>query len=137
ITNTLTIQESPDSYLVTARNNASAGIPFIITVTALNGQHTIDTGYSGPVHFTSSDPRALLPANTTLSAGFGYFLAMLSSSGSRTITATDTGPHPITRATKQIAVTAPAVSRLAFTSVPANDTTGSAFNVTVTALDVF
>src|SRR5205807_5822599 len=67
IVNTLTIQESPDSFVISAPSSASAGVPFLFTVMALNGQHALDAGYSGTIHFSSTDPRAGLPADATLS----------------------------------------------------------------------
>ena len=35
--------------------------------TVLNPNGTVDTGYTGTIHFTSSDPQAVLPANVTFS----------------------------------------------------------------------
>ncbi len=54
------------------------------------------TGYTGTVHFTSSDPVAVLPANTTLTNGAGTFSATLNTGGSQTITATDAYNSSIT-----------------------------------------
>ena len=39
------------------------------TVTAQDASNSTATGYSGTVHFTSSDSAAVLPANTTLTNG--------------------------------------------------------------------
>jgi hypothetical protein len=45
---------------VTAPSSATAGSPFTVTVTAtINGKP--DTIINSPVHFTSSDPAALVP----------------------------------------------------------------------------
>jgi len=60
---------------ITAPPSATAGSPFTVTVTALiNGQP--DTIINSPVHFTSSDPAALLPPDylfTTTDAGSHTF----------------------------------------------------------------
>src|SRR5207237_4333299 len=40
----------------------TAGTSGTITVTALNADGSVNTGYSGTVHFSSSDPQAVLPA---------------------------------------------------------------------------
>jgi len=46
----------------TAPANVTAGAPFTVTVTVLY-QGKIDTVINTPLHFTSSDPAAILPAN--------------------------------------------------------------------------
>ena len=40
-----------------------------VTVTALDAYGNMATGYTGTVHFTSSDGQAVLPANYTFIAG--------------------------------------------------------------------
>lgn len=67
-----------------------AGLAFTITVTALNAAGTLAANYSGKVHFTSSDPRALLPSDSALAQGTGTFQVTLASAGFQTITAVDT-----------------------------------------------
>src|SRR5260370_2689642 len=53
---------------VTAPAAATAGTAFSITVTALDQFNNVAPGYTGTVHFTSSDGAAVLPANYTLLA---------------------------------------------------------------------
>src|SRR5215471_18198864 len=78
-------------FSVSAPAGATAGSGFTITVTALDASNATDTTYSGTVHFTSSDPQATLPANSTLSSGTGtFFNVFLKTAGSQTITARDT-----------------------------------------------
>ena len=48
------------------------------------------TSYSGTVHFTSSDPQAVLPADAALNNGTGQFSATLNTIGSQSLTVTDT-----------------------------------------------
>jgi hypothetical protein len=74
----------------TQPTSATTGVAFPITVTALDAFGNIATGYTGHVHFTSSDARASLPADAALTAGVGSFSVTLNSGGSETITATDT-----------------------------------------------
>ncbi len=54
------------------------------------------TGYTGTVHFTSSDAAAILPANGTLTNGVGTFSVTLKTVGTQSITATDTVTTAIT-----------------------------------------
>ena len=70
---------------------ATLGVAGTFTVTAYDVYGNVATGYSGTVHFTSSDPKAILPANATLTNGSGRFSATLNSLGTNlSITATDT-----------------------------------------------
>jgi len=77
---------------LTAPSRARAGSPFTVTVTALiNGQP--DTIINSPVHFTSSDPGALLPPDylfTTADAGSHTFTNgfILMTTGNQTISGT-------------------------------------------------
>jgi hypothetical protein len=75
-----------------------ARVPGSLMVTALNPDGTPDTGYTGTVHFTSSDPQAVLPADATLSNGTGRFSATPKTVGYQPITATDTKTATITGA---------------------------------------
>jgi hypothetical protein len=123
-------------FTVSAPATATAGTVFNFTVTALDGSNNTATGYTGTVHFTSSDGAATLPANSTLTNGVGTFSATLKTSGARTITATDTVTVSITGTSGTITVSAAAATHLSV-SAPASATTGTAFNFTVTALDQF
>src|SRR5690348_370217 len=75
---------------VSAPPTATAGSSFLFTVTALDQFNNIATGYSGTVHFTSSDGTANLPANNVLPSGQGTFSVTLNTPGIQTITVTDT-----------------------------------------------
>jgi autotransporter-associated beta strand protein len=52
-------------YLVSARHRTEAGLPFDVTVTALDPDGNIVNTYAGTVHFTSTDPQAQLPDDYT------------------------------------------------------------------------
>ena len=80
------------------------GASFNVTVTALDSSnHTVPT-YSGTVHFTSTDPRAQLPPDSTLVSGSKVFSVILGSGGTQTITATDTATTSVTGTSNPIAV---------------------------------
>jgi Pectate lyase superfamily protein len=68
---------------------SGAGVDFTFTVTARDATNTVAPSYSGTVHFTSSDPAAVLPADSTLTNGTGNFSATLTNAGNQTITVTD------------------------------------------------
>jgi hypothetical protein len=82
------------TFELTAPPNAVAGTPFSVTVTARDAQGNVASGYTGTIHFTSTDPAATLPADTTFVAannGVRTFVnaITLRSGGARTITVTD------------------------------------------------
>jgi galactose oxidase-like protein/Kelch motif protein len=74
----------------TAPASAVKGTAFNFTVTALDAANNVASGYSGTVHFTSTDTMAVLPANSTLTNGVANLSATLKTVASQTITATDT-----------------------------------------------
>ena len=127
--------------VVTTSGGTTAGSPTSVTVTAqyANGPDVgqTDTGYTGTIAFTSSDPNALLPTNYTFSGannGVATFSATLKTAGSQTITATDIASDGTGDAT--VAVSPAALSQLAV-SAPVDATAGIAFSVTVTAEDAY
>ncbi len=123
-------------FTVSTPTNTTAGTPFNVTVTALDASNNTATGYTGTMHFTSSDGQAVLPADSTLTNGVGTFSATLKTAGNQTITATDTTTSSITGTSNTIAVAAAAASHFS-ASAPTTATAGTAFNATVTALDAF
>jgi YVTN family beta-propeller protein len=98
-------------FTVSAPATATAGTSFSVTVTALDASNATATGYTGTVHFTSSDGAAVLPADSTLTNGMGAFSATLETSGGQTITATDTVTASITGTSTSVTVSgAPTVT---------------------------
>jgi Galactose oxidase, central domain len=77
---------------------------FSVNLVALDASNKTVASYSGTVHFTSSDPQAVLPGDSSLNNGTGTFSASLTSLGSQTITATDTLTTTITGHSSSIAV---------------------------------
>jgi hypothetical protein len=80
---------SVNYFTISVPPSAATGSPFNVTVSALDAFGNLATGYTGLVHFTSTDASAILPVDATLSGGVGTFSATLKSGGSQTITATD------------------------------------------------
>jgi hypothetical protein len=136
-TTTVNVVAGPATHFsVSAPAAATSGAAFNFTVTALDFRNNIATGYTGTVHFTSSDGAAVLPVNLTLTNGVGTVSATLKTVGSQTITATDTVTASITGTSSPINVTAAGGAATHFSvSAPASATPGTAFGFTVTALD--
>ena len=135
--NLITVNPAAATHLgVGAPPSATAGNAFNVTVTALDQFNNTATGYTGTVHFTSTDGQAVLPTNSTLASGVGTFSVTLKTAGGRTVTATDTVTGSITGTSASITVN-PASATHFTVGAPASSTAGSGFSVTVTALDAF
>jgi hypothetical protein len=122
-------------FAVPAPASATAGTAFSIAVTALDAYDNTATGYSGTVHFTSTDGTATMPADATLTNGAGTFSATLNTAGAQTITATDTVTAAISTTSGSITVGPGSAARFSISaSTPA--TAGTQLPMlTVTALD--
>jgi len=121
-------------FSVTAPATVTTGAAFNLTVTALDASNSVATNYSGTVHFTSTDSQAVLPANSTLTNGTGTFSATLKTAVGQTITSTDTVAVSITGTSNSINVTGPPATHFSVVA-PANDTAGTSFSFTLSALD--
>jgi hypothetical protein len=85
---------------VSAPTSVSAGVRFSLTVTVKDAYGNVVTGYTGTIHFTSTDTTATLPKNYTFTAadnGVHTFSGLvLRKKGNQTITVTDTLNSSIT-----------------------------------------
>jgi subtilisin family serine protease len=132
---------SADSLTVTGfPTSDTAGGAHGLTVTAYDQFGNVATGYTGIVKFTSSDPKAVLPASfnfTPEDEGSSSFTTTLETAGTQTITATDTTTTSVTGTELNIIVQSTAANSLTVTGIPTSDTAGTIANVTVTAFDQF
>src|SRR5205814_294217 len=74
ITSTAAVKVNPgsgNSLSVSGGATAVIGTPATFTVTALDKAGNVATGYTGTVHFTSTDAQAGLPADFTFTSGPG------------------------------------------------------------------
>src|SRR5438132_1495771 len=97
---TVTVSSAPAATLgLSGVSSTTAGTVQTATVTALAADGTVSTGYTGTVHFTSTDAFAALPADYTFTgtdAGVHQFPVTLTTAGSQSVTATDTGNGSLT-----------------------------------------
>jgi hypothetical protein len=96
-------QASATAFLLTAPDSAHAGLPFDVTVTAVDPFGQVALGYTGTVTFSSSDgdPAVVLPSDYTFTADDAGMVVFpggvtLVTEGDQTITATDTSDGAIT-----------------------------------------
>ena len=113
----------------------SAGVAHSVMVAVKDADGTTDAGYRGTVHFTSTDPAAVLPGDytfTAVDAGVHVFSITLKTAGSQGVRARDTVATSITGAKYGIVVTGYPVATLALSGSPI---AGVAHDFTVTAKD--
>ena len=85
--------QGPSLSLSDAATTIMSGAANIFTVTAYDASGNVETGYTGTVQFSSSDPNAALPASYTFTAadaGQHTFSLVFDTVGSQSISATDT-----------------------------------------------
>ncbi len=134
---------SPDLLSVTSfPTSTTAGTAETITITALSPDGSANTSYRGTVRFTSSDPKATLPANyvfTSSDQGTHSFTAAASlvTQGAQSITVTDTANSSIVGAEENIWVTGATAHSLVIGGLPSSETSGTPFDFTVTAVDQY
>jgi hypothetical protein len=128
---------APSKVVISGPGATTAGDSQNITVSVEDSQGNVVTSYTGTLHFTSTDPHALLPKDYTFTsndAGVHTFSATLVTAGDQTITATDLIHGAITGAVTGIKVSPDLADRLSLT-VPASARAGDLVNVTVAAHD--
>jgi hypothetical protein len=103
---------------VSGSSTANTRTAYDFTVNALDGANNPSAGYSGTVHFTSTDAQAKLPANSALTSGTANFSATWETAGAQTITATDTATASIT-GSDPITVSAPPALAISSNAPPA------------------
>jgi hypothetical protein len=130
-----------DHFTLSTPGAIVAGNPFDVTVTAFDTQSQIATAYTGTVAFTSSDPYpGVVPATYTFTAGDQGVHTFtgdvtLFTAGSQTLTVQDT-THSTVTGSATIAVSPASASGFLVTA-PSPAIAGTAFSVTVTALDPY
>src|SRR6267142_374366 len=114
-----------------------SGVAANVTVTAKDASGSTVTDYTGTVHFTSTDPTALLPPNYPFAgadAGSHTFPVTFRTAGSHTATATDVATSSITGG-QTVTVIPGGTARLLVSGPSSPVTAGVATTVTVTAKD--
>jgi len=95
-----------------ATDSVQSGVSLTITVTALDANRNIATGYTGMIHFTSSDPHAILPPNYTFmfaDDGIHSFTLAFNSAGTQTVTVAGIVGNPATGSVAITVIAAPVI----------------------------
>ena len=118
----------------------TAGTPQTLALVVEDAFGNIESGYTGTVHFTSTDPKATLPVDYTFKATDGgrhvFSNVVLDTAGPQSVTATDTGKPTLT-ATDSTVVTPATVGKIVVTGLPPTMIAGTPENITVTLEDAF
>jgi uncharacterized delta-60 repeat protein len=129
-------QATAPYFTITGPSGVTAGTANTYTINVYNPDGSADTGYSGTVQITSSDPHAVLPPNFTITGATATFRATLETAGTQSLTATDTVTTAINGSDASIQVN-PAAATHFVISGPSSVKSGSGFSITVTALDAY
>ena len=113
--------EAPVNFVISVPSPFAAGDPSTVTVTAYDGNYNVATGYSGTVHFSTSDIAATLPVTYTFTGGDNGTHTftnefVMRTAGAQTITATDVSDATIT-ATRNVVVALPRPTGLIATAI--------------------
>jgi hypothetical protein len=124
-------------FSVSAPSSVTSFMGYQITVTALDDNNNVITGYTGTVHLTSTDPGFVnATGDSTLTNGVGTFNVGMKQAGTQTVTATDTVNVSITGTSNDILVN-PGAPAQVIVSAPATTNGGATFPFTVTVTDLF
>jgi FG-GAP-like repeat len=138
VSGTVNVLETPlpvANFRVTSAPTVTAGKPVAVTVTAVDAVGHLVPSFTGVVKLTSTDPKAVLPlpfAYTATAFGSHKFTVTLKTAGSQDIVA----HSGVLAGTGTVAVTSAAATHLKVVA-PTTATAGSAFDLTVQALDRF
>ena len=126
---------------VSCNTNVTAGVGFNVTVRATDRYGNLNTGYTGTVHLTSTDPNAVLPGDVTFAPSDAGTMTLSSqaifktASSEQTLTATDTNQSFTGSQTGIVVHAGPAA--VFFVASPNSAVAGTPFDLTITALDAY
>jgi len=130
----ITVNAGPATHFAvsTAGNVATARAHTGILISASDAYSNFAGSYSGTVHFTSSDPNAILPPDTALPAATQPSI-ILETVGNQTITATDIVTASL-KGTFTVVVSAAAALTITNTTTPPNGTVNVNYGPSITEL---
>src|SRR5262249_3202854 len=135
---TTTAKAAANFSVVVNAKSITAGVPFSVTVTALDADGNVITDYVGVVHFSSSDSLAGLPDDYTFTsddAGVHTFDGLvLKRAGNQWVRVVDTATAV---AGYVVAPVIPAPADHFRVAAPARVTSGRPFDFTIIALDPY
>jgi hypothetical protein len=134
----IVVQAGAASTLFLSGSTTTAGLPYVLTLKAQDAYGNVATSYRGTVHFTSSDPKAVLPPNYTFTAtdkGVHKFTTILKTAGAQSVSVVDTSAPLSGEA--NLTIKPGAASKLVLSGLPTTLTAGGTVTFTVTAQDAY
>ncbi len=119
---------------LTSVSSATAGVGFAMLIVAQDANNNT-VNINGPVTITSNDP--LVPSQGTVNLSGGYAAALITLDTATSTGWTVTVTMGSTASTSGLITVSPGVATSFNVAAPSSATTGSAFSVTVKALDAF
>jgi probable HAF family extracellular repeat protein len=116
--------------------NAKAGVPTQITVKAVDAYGNLATGYNSTVHFFTSDPQGVVPADSALNNGIGTFTVTLKSAGDQNFIINDTINTDLHGVSDLVSVS-PAAATSLVVSAPPITRAGRRIDIPVQAIDAY
>jgi len=132
----LTPVAAPSLTVTSAPTLATAGVPFNITITVLNPNGTVDTGFTDTVQLVGNASGPISYTFTPADQGVHTFTATLDTAGTQTLTFSDTTNPGVTGVQQNIPVQGGPAAKLLLSS-PTFVEAGATFSIEVTALDAF
>ncbi len=130
--------DGTDILMLSAPDSTTAGAPLFMTVTVMDAEGDLATGYTGTVSFSSSDLQAILPSTytfTATNAGSHTFKVYLETAGSQTVTITDS--YAFFNSMESQVQVAPGTATRFVMNPPNSATAGQWVWFNVTALDAY
>jgi hypothetical protein len=128
-------------FAISTTSATTAGAALGVVVTAFDAEDNPTPNYTGTIHFSSTDPKAVLPADYPFLASdrgsktFGS--VVFKTAGAQSLTVTDLTNAALSGSQNSIAVSPASAASLVASDFPAQATAGVASSVTLTALDAF
>jgi len=107
------------------------GVAFDVTVRALDASNNLVPGYTGTVHFSSTDNTAMLPDDTTQTTGTGTYSAAFNTAGNWTITVMDAANN-ISGTSTLVAAATTAATTTTISATPNPSALGQSVKLTAT-----
>jgi protocatechuate 3,4-dioxygenase beta subunit len=126
--------------VVPATTTPAAGDQVAVTVTVLGNNGKPAPGFRGTVHMTSTDAKAVLPADFTFTAadaGVKQVMVMLKTAGGSTLTATEATGKANASGSASLTVQPAAAHSYQLDALPASATAGKPLSLTIRVFDVF
>jgi hypothetical protein len=106
---------------------ATTRTQIMVAVTALDASNNLSPSYSGTVHVTTSDAKAILPPDTLVAGGTANLPVVLETTGNQTITVTDTAISSLNVTSSAVSVAGAAPPVISASALPSG-TVGEGYN---------